>query len=102
MKFVFYQICLSYQLCIFVWAGLLFGNLSALAMRPQGHIAGIGATVVTSLPTLVSMPFGALVGYSFDGTLNSLTAAYAVCGAAAFATMLWAESGRSPQPDRVL
>lgn len=88
---------MTYQLCVFVWAGLLFGNLSALAMRPLGHIAGIGATVVTSLPTLVSVPFGAFVGYSFDGTLNSLTAAYALCGAAAFAAMRWAEGGTLSQ-----
>ena len=76
--------------------------ISALAMRPLGHIAGIGATVVTSLPTMVSVPFGAFVGYSFDGTLNSLTAAYALCGVAAFAAMRWADSGRDAQAGRVL
>jgi len=91
---------MTYLLFVFVWTGLLFGNLSALAMEPLGHIAGIGATVVSSLPTLISVPLGAFVAYRFDGTLNSLTAAYALFGVAAFGAMRWAGGGSSPQPGR--
>ena len=58
-----------YLLSVFVSVSLLFGNLNALAMQPLGHIAGIGAAVIASVSTFVSVPLGAVVGQSFDGTL---------------------------------
>ena len=54
---------------VFVGIGLIFGNLDALAMEPLGHIAGVGAVVVASLSTFMSVPFGALVGQWSDGTM---------------------------------
>ena len=75
---------------VFLCIGLLFGNLIALAMEPLGHIAGVGSAVVTSLSTFISIPFGAAVALSFDGTIYPLTAAFAVFGAAAWAAIRWA------------
>ncbi|MCY4384548.1 MAG: multidrug effflux MFS transporter [Nitrospinae bacterium] len=80
-------------LVIFLCIGLLFGNLNALAMEPLGHIAGVGAGVVASLSTFISVPFGALVGHSFDGTIYALMAAFGVFGAGTYAAMRWAEGG---------
>ena len=82
-----------YLLSVFVSVSLLFGNLNALAMQPLGHIAGIGAAVIASVSTFVSVPLGAVVGQSFDGTLYALVGAFAVSGLATLAAMLWAESG---------
>lgn len=84
---------MAYLLTVFLCIGLLFGNLNALAMEPLGHIAGVGAAVVASLSTFVSVPLGALVGQSFDGTMYAQIAAFAVFGAATFAAMRWAASG---------
>lgn len=75
---------------VFLCIGLLFGNLIALAMEPLGHIAGVGSAVVTSLSTFISIPFGAAVALSFDGTIYPLIAAFAVFGAAAWAAIRWA------------
>ena len=69
-----------YLLSVFVSVSLLFGNLNALAMQPLGHIAGIGAAVIASVSTFVSVPLGAVVGQSFDGTLYALVGAFAVSG----------------------
>ena len=71
-------------------------------MQPLGHIAGVGAAVVASLSTLVSVPLGALVGYTFDGTLYALIASYALFGAGALAAMKWADGGWRPKRRRVL
>ena len=84
---------MAYLLFVFLSVGLLFGNLGALAMEPLGHMAGVGATVVASLSGIVSVPLGAYVGYSFDGTLYALIAAYALFGAGALAAMKWADGG---------
>ena len=84
---------MPYLLVVFGCFGLIFGNLNALAMEPLGHIAGLGAAVVASVPTFIAVPFGALVGQSFDGTMYAQIAAFAVFGAGAFVAMKWAEQG---------
>ena len=90
---------MPYLLVVFGCFGLIFGNLNALAMEPLGHIAGLGAAVVASVPTFIAVPFGALVGQSFDGTMYAQISAFAIFGAGAFAAMRWAERG-SEQDER--
>ncbi len=83
-------------IALFLGIGLLFGNLNALAMEPLGHLAGVGAAVVGSVSTLISVPFGVLVGQSFDGTMYFQIASWAIFGAASFLAVRWAEAGRAP------
>ena len=85
---------MAYLLAAFFCIGLLFGNLSALAMQPLGHIAGVGAAVVAPLTTFIGVPLGGLVGQSFDGTMYAQIGAFAVFGAGTLAAMWWAEGGR--------
>jgi len=75
---------------VFGGVGLIFGNLNALAMQPLGHIAGVGAALVALISTLVSVPLGGVIGYTFDGTLYALLGSFALFGAATFAAMRWA------------
>ena len=82
-----------YIMTVFVCVGFVFGNLSALAMEPLGHLAGAGAAVVSSLATLISLPFGILVGQLFDGTMYALIGAFAVFGTASCAAIRRAGSG---------
>ena len=60
--FVFWVFSLFFQ------AGLTFGNLTALAMEPLGHIAGTAASVISALATLGSVFLATIAGYFFDGT----------------------------------
>ena len=83
----------AYLMSVFVFVGFAFGNLSALAMEPLGHLAGAGAAVVSSLSTLIALPLGILVGQRFDGTMYALIAAFAISGAAACAATAWAGRG---------
>jgi len=62
-------------------------------MKPLGHIAGVGAAAVASLTTLIGVPFGVLVGQSFNGTLYAQIGAFTVFGAATLAASRWAEGG---------
>ncbi|MDE2761158.1 MAG: multidrug effflux MFS transporter [Gemmatimonadota bacterium] len=88
-----FWLLMSYLLLAFFFVGLLFGNLNALAMRPLGHIAGVGAAVVASLTTFLGVPLGAMVGQSFDGTMYSLIGAFAVFGAGTVGAMWWGGGG---------
>ena len=84
---------MAYLMSVFVCVGFIFGNLSALAMEPLGHLAGAGAAVVASVSTLVSLPLGIFVGQRFDGTMYWLIGAFALFGAAAYAANAWAGGG---------
>jgi DHA1 family bicyclomycin/chloramphenicol resistance-like MFS transporter len=78
----------------FFCIGMLFANFNALAMEPLGHIAGVGAAVVGSLTTLISMILGAAIGQAYDGSVLPLVAGFALLGLAAIAVMRWTERGR--------
>ena len=60
-------------------------------MEPLGHIAGVGAAVVGSLSTLISMPLGTLVGQSYNDTILPLVGGFALLSAIARIAMHWAE-----------
>jgi DHA1 family bicyclomycin/chloramphenicol resistance-like MFS transporter len=85
---------MTYLGAAFFCLGILFGNFNALAMEPLGHIAGVGASVVGSLTTFISLLLGTLIGRSYDGTVLPLVGGFAVLGLAALAVMRWAERGR--------
>lgn len=69
--------------------GILFGNLNAMAMEPLGHMAGIGAAVVGSLSTLLAVPFGVLIGRSYQGRITPLVLGFAVLAGLATLLMRW-------------
>lgn len=86
---------LCYFIAILFCTGLLFGNNNALAMEPLGHIAGIGAAVVGSLSTLVSVPLGISIGRAYEGSVMPLIAGFAGCSFASLLLVSWIESQRS-------
>lgn len=63
---------MAYLMASFFCIGILFGNVSALAMRPLGHLAGAGSAVVGSLSTLISTVLGTIIGQSYNGTVLPL------------------------------
>ncbi|MEM7127128.1 MAG: multidrug effflux MFS transporter [Chloroflexota bacterium] len=85
---------IGYFMLTFFAVGILFGNLNALAMEPLGHIAGIGAALVGSLSTLLSIPLGAIIGQSYNGTVLPLVGGFALFGVLSIVTMRWAEQTR--------
>ncbi len=85
---------MAYLVVAFFCIGMLFANFNALAMEPLGHIAGVGAAVVGSLTTLISMILGGAIGQAYDGGVLPLVAGFALLGLAAIAVMRWIERGR--------
>jgi len=85
---------MTYFLMSFFCVGMLFGNLNALAMETLGHIAGVGAAVIGSLSTLISLFLGTLIGQSYNGTVLPLVSGFALLSIMAFGVIEWAEKGR--------
>lgn len=83
---------MTYLMTSFFCVGILFGNLNALAMEPLGHVAGIGAAIVGSLSTLISVPLGTWVGLSYNNTILPLIIGLAVLSALSILVMRWAEA----------
>lgn len=83
-----------YLMLTFFCVGILNGNLNALAMEPLGHIAGVGAAVVGSLSTFLSMALGIVIGQSYNNTILPLVGGFAVLSLASLVTMQWAERNR--------
>ncbi len=72
------------------FTGILFGNLNALAMKPLGHVAGVGSSVVGALSTLISVPFGIYIGLSYNNTVYPLVIGFISMGMFCYFAILWA------------
>lgn len=84
---------LGFVAAIFFCAGILFGNLNALAMEPLGHVAGVAAGVVGALGWFVAMVLATVIGQAFDGTVLPLAGGLLSIGVGLLYTMHWAETG---------
>ncbi len=82
---------MCWQLAAFFCIGILFGNLNALAMEPLGGMAGLGAALIGSISTVISLPFGWLIGRMFDGTVLPLVGGFFTLGLAALTAACWTE-----------
>jgi DHA1 family bicyclomycin/chloramphenicol resistance-like MFS transporter len=87
-----------YLMVSFYGIGIIFGNLNALAMEPLGHLAGIGAAVVGSLSSLISLVLGTMIGRSYNGTILPLIASIAILIGMSVFVVRWTESDRDSRP----
>lgn len=77
-----------WQTTVFFMAGVTMGNLNAIAMEPMGHIAGMAASVIGSISTVLAAAIAAPVGLLFDGTLGPLTIGILIMCVLAFGLMV--------------
>lgn len=74
--------------------GLMFSNFSALALEPQGHIAGTASSLFGSITTLIGIAVGSAIGQYYDGTLIPLAIGALLSSLFALAVVLVVEKGR--------
>jgi DHA1 family bicyclomycin/chloramphenicol resistance-like MFS transporter len=78
--------------------GLMFANFTAMAMEPQGHIAGTASSLYGTITTMVGIGVGTVIGQDYDGTLLPFATGFFLCALAALAVVLVTEKGRMFQP----
>jgi MFS transporter, DHA1 family, multidrug resistance protein len=78
--------------------GLMIANFTALAMEPQGHIAGTASSLYGSITTLLGIGIGTTIGQDYDGTLLPFAFGFFLCTLAALAIVLVVEKGRLFKP----
>ncbi|MCV3270910.1 multidrug effflux MFS transporter [Roseobacter sp. WL0113] len=76
-----------WQAYVFFQAGLTIGNLNAIAMEPMGHIAGMAASVIGAVSTVLAAAIASPIGLLFDGTIRPLVGAVFVLAFLAFIVM---------------
>jgi DHA1 family bicyclomycin/chloramphenicol resistance-like MFS transporter len=74
--------------------GLMFSNFTALAMEPQGHIAGTASSLYGTLTTLLGIAIGSVIGQHYDGTLLPFATGLFLCTLASLGVVLVVEKGR--------
>ncbi|HKO52946.1 MAG TPA: multidrug effflux MFS transporter [Polyangiaceae bacterium] len=70
----------GFMLVCFFCNGLLFGNFSARAMEPVGHIAGVASAMIGSVSGLIGLAHGTIFGRAYDGTVLPLVAGFTAAG----------------------
>ncbi|MEP5630687.1 MAG: multidrug effflux MFS transporter [Tateyamaria sp.] len=63
--FAFY---IFWQWGVMFQGGLTVANLNAIAMEPMGHIAGMAASVIGAVSTILGAALASPIGLFFDGT----------------------------------
>ncbi|MFM2365799.1 MAG: hypothetical protein RIR95_406 [Pseudomonadota bacterium] len=61
-----------WSIALFSMMGLTMGNLTALSMEPVGHIAGLAASVMGAVSTVLAVLVAVPLGLAFDGTAEPL------------------------------
>ena len=75
-----FAVFLAWQQLLFFQMGMTIGNLNAIGMEPMGHIAGMAASLIGAISTVLAVVLAVPVSLLFDGTPLPL-----VAGALAFA-----------------
>ncbi len=83
-----------WQVGSFALAGLTIGNLNAIAMQPMGHIAGMAASVISAVSTILAGAIAVPIGQAFNGTPVPLMAGVALCAGVG----LWLAAGLREEP----
>ncbi len=88
---LYFAAFLIWMQSVFFMMGLSIGNLNALAMEPLGHLAGLGASIISAVSTIGAVALAVPIGLAFDGTPTALAAGSALCCAAALFLMRFVE-----------
>ena len=78
--------------------GLMIANFTALAMEPQGRIAGTASSLYGSITTLLGIGIGTTMGQAYDGTLMPFATGFLICTLATLAVVAITEKGRLFKP----
>lgn len=87
------------QSCNMFIFGLLAPNLTAMSMRPFGHMAGTAAAMFGFVTNTLGALLGFAIGQGFDGSVLPLFGAYWILTGVASLAVAWADrrTGFSPQ-----
>ncbi|AEF56225.1 multidrug effflux MFS transporter [Marinomonas posidonica] len=84
--FWFMAICMLMFSCF----GMVFGNVNAMAMEPLGRTAGLGASLISSLSSMIAIVLAVSVGQFYHNTLTPFATGFFMLSVMSVALMLLA------------
>ena len=75
----------------FFCIGILFGNINAMAMQPLGAMAGLGAAIIGSLSSLISVLTAVFIGSFIEHSITPVALGFVVFGVLSFILHWYAE-----------
>lgn len=82
-----FALFVAWQVSVFFMAGLTMGNLNAIAMEPMGHIAGMAASVIGGIATVLAALIATIIGLAYNGTAVPLATGLLILCLAGIALM---------------
>ncbi len=76
-----------WQASVFFMAGMVLGNLNAIALEPMGHLAGMAASITSAISTVLAALLAIPVGLAYDGTPAPLAFGILFCAVVALGLM---------------
>ncbi|MEY8097922.1 MFS transporter [Falsihalocynthiibacter sp. S25ZX9] len=73
----------------FLVLGFCMGNLTALALEPMGHIAGMASSITAGISTVLGVVLAIPITQNFDGTAFALTIGSFLCGLGSLGLMIY-------------
>jgi len=83
-----FPLFLFWQIYVFFMAGTTMGNLNSIAMEPMGHIAGMAASIISGIGTVMAALIAVPVGLLFDGSTLPLSIGICLLSIAGFGLMI--------------
>ncbi|MFV0302384.1 MAG: multidrug MFS transporter, partial [Paracoccus sp. (in: a-proteobacteria)] len=77
----------AWAVSVFFMAGVTFGNLNALALQQMGHIAGMAASIVAAVSTILATVIAAPIGLLYNGTALPMMTSTLICSGLAWFLM---------------
>jgi len=87
-------ICMTLVSLMMFASGLMVANFTALALEPQGTIAGTASSLYGTITTLLGIGIGSTIGQYYDGSLLPFATGFLLCTLVALAVVLVTEKGR--------
>jgi len=78
---------------IFLTVTLTIGNLNALGMEPLGHLAGLGASIISAVATIAAVVLAVPFSLVFDGTPGAVAPGFVILAVLAVLLIRRAEDG---------
>lgn len=91
---------LALGFALFFCVGLLFGNINALAMHSLGQMAGLGASIIASLSSLVAVAVSVTVGRFYNHSLYPMALGFLACATLALILVLMVRGSEAGEVQR--
>ena len=78
----------------FFFIGILFGNLNAMAMQPLGEMAGLGAAIIGSISSLLSVPVALTINHFLTNNLYPIAFGFLIFSLLATVFTRWGSAAK--------